>query len=138
MRRRRRVPKNSIIHYEELKAAACGSGTGGGGRGSGPGRGSVVRLRIPHFPDRGDSTSPAPPKFRMPKLDRRQTYRFGLIIAFGLCMVLLNFFYNYLHPLSRAIILPLMLYFMWTLWKREGSTLFRDRGEGQVSPDTLE
>lgn len=128
MRRSRRVPKNSIIQYEELKAAAGGSGTGGGGRGSGPGRLIKFRLSVP--PPVADSTSPAPPKFRMPKLDRRQKERFGRLVAFYLCMAILTLSYNYLHPLSRVIILPLMLYFMWTLWKREGSNLFRDRGEG--------
>ena len=43
MRRSRRASKNSIIQYEQLKAAAGGSGSGGGSHGSGSGRVKVFR-----------------------------------------------------------------------------------------------
>jgi hypothetical protein len=98
MPRSRRVPKNSIIEYEELKAAAGGSGSG-------------------------------PPKFQLPQPSRGQKNLLGRIASLGLCGVGLNLLYGYLHPLSRIFILPLMVYFTWTIWNRDGNSLFCDREE---------
>jgi hypothetical protein len=133
MHKSRRVPKNSIIQYEELKAAAGGSGSGGGGHGSGSGRViKFFRLSVP--PPVADCAGAKPPKFQLPKANGSQIYPFGRIVAIGLCMFLLNFLYYIPHPLNRLIILPLMLYFMWTIWKREGGTWFRDREESEALP----
>jgi hypothetical protein len=122
------VPKNSIIQYEELKTAAGGSGSGGGGHGSGSGRVKVFRIFPPPV---ADCAGAGPPKFkfRLPKLERRAKYRAGQIVSIGLCMVGLNLCYDYLQPLSRIIILPLMVYFMWTIWKKGSSPLVGDREE---------
>ena len=126
MRRRRSMPKNSIIEYEDLKAAAGGSGSGGGGHGSGPGQVKDFIVSIP--PPIADCDATKPHRFRLPKLEPRTKYWAGKVISIGLCLVLLNFFYHHLPALSRIIVLPLMVYFMWSIWKRELGALV---GEGE-------
>ncbi len=127
MRRRRSVPKNSIIQYEELKAAAGGSGSGGGGHGSAAGQIKDFRERIP--PPIADCAATKPQRFRLPKLEPRTKYWAGKVISIGLCLVLLNFFYHHLPALSRIIVLPLMVYFMWSIWKRELGALIEEGEE---------
>lgn len=126
MRRRRSVPKNSIIEYEDLKAAAGGSGSGGGGHGSGPGQVKDFIVRIQ--PSIADCDATKQHRFRLPKLEPRTKYWAGKVISIGLCLVLLNFFYHHLPALSRIIVLPLMVYFMWSIWKSELGALV---GEGE-------
>lgn len=116
MRRRRSVPKNSIIQYEDLKAAAGGSGSGGGGHGSGTCQIKDFIVRIP--PAIADCDATKPHRFRLPKLEPRTKYWAGKVISIGLCLVLLNFFYHHLPALPRIIVLPLMVYFMWKMFLR--------------------
>ena len=127
MRRRRRVHENSIIEYEDLKAAAGGSGSGGGGHGSGAGQIKNFIVRTP--PPIADCDATKPHRFRLPKREPRTRYWAGKVISIGLCLVLLNFFYHHLPGLSRIIVLPLMVYFMWSTWKREFGALVREREE---------
>lgn len=128
MPRSRRVPKNSIIKYEELKAAAGGSGSGGSGHGSGSGQViKFFRLGVP--PPMEDCAGARPPEFQLPQPSGGEKNLLGRIASLGLCVVGLNLLYGYLHPLSRIFILPLMVYFMWTIWNRDGNSLFCDREE---------
>lgn len=116
MRRRRSVPKNSIIEYEDLKAAAGGSGSGGGGHGSGAGqiKDFIVRIQPPI----ADCDATKPHRFRLPKLELRTKHWAGKVLFIGLCLALLNFLYLHLPTLSRIIVLPLMVYFMWSMFLR--------------------
>ena len=127
MRRSRTVPKNSIIQYKDLKAAAGGSGSGGGGHGSGTAQIKPFRVRIP--PPMADCDATKPHRFRLLKLEQRTKYWAGKVISIGLCLVLLNLFYHHLPALSRIIVLPLMVYFMWSIWKRELGGLVGEREE---------
>jgi hypothetical protein len=122
MRRRRSVPKNSIIQYEELKAAAGGSGSGGGGHGSGAGqvKNFIVRIQPPI----ADCDATKPHRFRLPKLEPRTKYWAGKIISIGICLALLNLFYHHLPALSRTIVLPLMVYFMWKMFPQHQKGLY--------------
>lgn len=116
MRRRRSVPKNSVIQYEDLKAAAGGSGSGGGGQGSGTCQIKDFIVRIP--PPIADCDATKPLRFRLPKLKPLTKYWAGKVISIGLCLVLLSFFYHHLPALSRIIVLPLTVYFMWKMFLR--------------------
>jgi hypothetical protein len=85
----------------------------------------VFKVRVP--PPAVDRVGVVASKFRSPKLEARTKYCAGQVIFFRVCMVLLNFFYNHLISVSRIIILPLMVYFMWSILKKEFGILVGDR-----------
>jgi hypothetical protein len=126
MRRSRRLARNSIIQYEELKTAAGGSGSGGGS-GFGTGQVKFFRVRVP--PPVEDRAAAGLSKFRLPKLEARTKYRADQVISFIVCMVLLNFLYSHLLPMTRIVVLPLTLYFIWAISKKELGTFVGEREE---------
>jgi|GEM_PF-4378855 len=73
----------------------------------------------------GCHANPGPPN--SPKFpDEGQIFdRLVPVVMIGFCMIGLQLLYHQLVPLTRVIVLPLLVFVMWSKWKREKNFLIR-------------